>query len=125
LILTIQIFKGNFGLEKESLRVTPDGFLAHTKHPFPNNPNIDRDFCENQTELIADVAESIDELWEQLYMLQIKAVKTLMYLETGKELFWPFSNPPYIRGEKDIPIASYKGTLKGKRISCSKVIFFH
>lgn len=110
------MLEGNFGLEKESLRVTPNGFLAHTKHPFPNNPNMERDFCENQTELITDVAESTDEVWEQLARLQAKAVRTLLHLKTGQELLWPFSNPPYMKGEKDIPIASYKGTLRGKEL---------
>ena len=38
-------FDGNFGLEKESLRVDEKGFLAHTSHPFLENKNIDRDFC--------------------------------------------------------------------------------
>ena len=38
---------GKFGLEKESLRVTPEGFLSHTPHPLPDNPNMERDFCEN------------------------------------------------------------------------------
>lgn len=42
------------------------------------------------------------------------AVTTLLHLKTGKELMWPFSNPPYVLGEKDIPIASYEGVLRGK-----------
>lgn len=108
------MLKGNFGLEKESLRVTPDGFLAQTGHPFINNPNIERDFCENQVELITNVSDSIDEMWEELAILQKEAVKTLQDLKTGKELLWPFSNPPYVKGEQDIPIANYQGTHIGK-----------
>ena len=110
------MLKGNFGLEKESLRVTPDGFLAHTEHPFIDNPNIERDFCENQIELITNVSDSIDEVWEELSSLQKKAVKTLQNLKTGKELLWPFSNPPYVLGEQDIPIANYQGTHIGKEL---------
>lgn len=110
------MLEGNFGLEKESLRVTPEGYLAHTKHPFPDNPNMERDFCENQTELITDVAKSVDEAWEQLADLQKTAVKTLLHLKTGKELMWPFSNPPYVKGENDIPIANYKGQFRGKEL---------
>lgn len=108
------MLKGEFGLEKESLRVTPDGFLAQTPHPFINNPNIERDFCENQVELITNVTDSIEEVWEELAILQKEAVKTLQHLETGKELLWPFSNPPYVKGEQDIPIANYRGTHIGK-----------
>lgn len=110
------MWEGNFGLEKESLRVTAEGFLSHTKHPFPDNPNIERDFCENQTELITDVAKSIDDVWEQLAKLQKTAARTLLHLASGKELMWPFSNPPYVKGESDIPIANYQGKLRGKEL---------
>lgn len=110
------MLKGHFGLEKESLRVTPDGCLSHTHHPFLDNPNMERDFCENQTELITDVADSIDAVWAQLAALQKKAVTTLLHLKTGKELLWPFSNPPYVKGDKDIPIANYRGALQGKEL---------
>lgn len=44
----------------------------------------------------------------------MQAVKKLLHLETGKELLWPFSNPPYVKGEQDITIASFYGELKGK-----------
>ena len=44
------------------------------------------------------------------------AVTTLLHLKTGKELMWPFSNPPYVLGKKDIPIASYEGVLRGKEL---------
>ena len=52
------MLEGKFGLEKESLRVTTKGFLSHTKHPFVGEPHMERDFCENQTELITGVADS-------------------------------------------------------------------
>lgn len=108
------MFQGNFGLEKESLRVTSEGFLAHTSHPFADNPNIERDFCENQTELITNVYPSADEAWNHLVTLHKEVVRKLQHLSTGRELLWPFSNPPYVQGEKDIPIAHYQGVLKGK-----------
>ena len=45
-------FEGNFGLEREALRVTGEGRMALTPHPFPpDHPRIVRDFCENQTEI--------------------------------------------------------------------------
>lgn len=55
-------------------------------------------------------------MWKELVSLQKKAVATLLNLKTGKELLWPFSNPPYVLGEKDIPIASYQGELHGKEL---------
>ena len=48
------LLKGNFGLEKESLRITRDGNFALSLHPFPDNKNIVYDFCENQTEINTD-----------------------------------------------------------------------
>lgn len=108
------ILEGNFGLEKESLRVTSEGYLSHTKHPFVGNPNMERDFCENQTELITDVFQSVDAVWNEIARLHNNAVDRLLRLDTGKEYLWPFSNPPYVKGEQDIPIARYTGALKQK-----------
>lgn len=109
------MLEGYFGLEKECLRVTPEGYLAHTKHPFINQPNIERDFCENQTEFITDVEDSTGKVRDSLALLQKKANDVLKNLKTGAEYLWPFSNPPYVLGEKDIFIANYQGDLQGKR----------
>ena len=101
------IHKGEFGLEKESLRIDCNGFLSHTKHPFKGQPNITRDFCENQIELITDVFHNVDDVLLHLKQLQAGVLQTLQQLETGKELLWPFSNPPYVKGDEDIPIAQF------------------
>ncbi|MBR4326696.1 MAG: hypothetical protein IKP73_14345, partial [Bacteroidales bacterium] len=46
------LLTGNFGLERETLRVTEDGRLSHTDHPFDaDDSHIVRDFCENQVEI--------------------------------------------------------------------------
>lgn len=110
------MYKGSFGIEKESLRVQKDGFLAHTAHPFGNNPHIDRDFCENQVEIVTDIFDDTNSAFNQLSELHNNVVKKLKSLETGGEILWLFSNPPYVKGENDIPIASFKGSLKGKEI---------
>lgn len=108
------IDKGEFGLEKESLRVDGNGFLSHTKHPFEEQSNITRDFCENQIELITDVFDNVHDVLFHLEELQRKVLRTLQQLETGKEYLWPFSNPPYVKGEDDIPIAQFEGEWKQK-----------
>ena len=110
------MYKGSFGIEKESLRVQKDGFLSHTAHPFGNDPHIDRDFCENQVEIVTDVFDDTSSVFNQLSELHNTVVKNLKSLETGCEILWLFSNPPYVKGENDIPIASFKGSLKGKEI---------
>lgn len=102
------LFKGNFGLEKESLRVDRDGFLAHTEHPFPEDDFIVRDFCENQTEINTPVAETPHEVVRWLDYYYRKIQQELASL-AEPEYLWPFSNPPYIRNENDIPIANFKG----------------
>ena len=112
-VIREEIKTGGFGLEKESLRVTPDGHLSHTPHPF-DDPRMDKDFCENQTELITGVNHSIDEVCDEMDELHRKAVKTLLNLESGPEYLWPFSNPPYVNGEDDVPIAGYTGNFKDK-----------
>ena len=54
--------EGNFGLEREALRVTGGGRMALTPHPFPpDHPRIVRDFCENQTEINTGVHPTAEE----------------------------------------------------------------
>lgn len=113
-IIKENILKGGFGLEKESLRVDEHGYLSHTNHPFLGNRYIDRDFCENQVELITDPGISVDKAYKDLEIIHRETVKSLYTLESGKEVLWPFSNPPYVKGESDIPVASFQGNLKSK-----------
>lgn len=107
------LLKGRFGLEKESLRVTPDGYFAHTPHPFMDEDHIVRDFCENQTEINTPVVDSAQEAVQALADYTAKIQKKLQALPE-RELLWPFSNPPFIRNEKDVPIAQFSGDLKAK-----------
>jgi len=107
------LLKGRFGLEKESLRVTPDGYFAHTPHPFAGEEHIVRDFCENQTEINTPVVDSAHEAVEALADYTAKIQKKLQSLPE-RELLWPFSNPPFIRNERDVPIAQFTGDLKAK-----------
>jgi len=102
------LFQGNFGLEKESLRITPEGNLAHSRHPFPGDSHIVRDFCENQTEINTSVFSTPQEAVGALYELTAKIEQGLVKLPEP-ELLWPFSNPPFIVNEVDIPVAQFEG----------------
>lgn len=103
------LLSGNIGLEKESLRIDGKGFFVQTPHPFQtDDPNIVRDFCENQTEINTSVCSSVKEAMEQLKFHTLRIQKTLSDL-VEPEYLWPFSNPPYIKKESDIPIAKYEG----------------
>ena len=100
------LLKGNFGLEKESLRIDEAGFLAHTSHPFPDDKHIVRDFCENQTEINTPVTKSAAEAVQALAKYDRQIQKILKYLPK-REYLWPFSNPPYIHNEEHIPVARF------------------
>lgn len=100
------LLKGNFGLERESLRVTPDGYLAQTPHPFAGNEHIVRDFSENQVEINTEVTSSPAAAVELLERYDDTIQRTLA--KQG-ELLWPFSNPPYIRSAVDVPVARFTG----------------
>lgn len=97
-----------YGIEKESLRVTPDGRLAQTPHPFFQS-NIDRDFCENQVEIISSVHDNAASLFEELEALHRTVNQRLFQMN---ELLWPFSNPPIVESQEEIPIARFDGELK-------------
>lgn len=108
--LRSEIKNDEIGIEKESLRITSDGRLAHTPHPFDENEkNIDRDFCENQIEFISDIFTDSGKLVEHLEELHDK---TYAKLKENGEFLWPFSNPPYVSGEDDIHIAKFSDEHK-------------
>ena len=102
------ILYGNFALEKESLRIFEDGTFAHRLHPFPKDRHIVKDFCENQTEINTSVHASIEETLEELEFHNQRICQKLWSLPE-KEYLWPFSNPPYIENQRDIPVAVFEG----------------
>lgn len=102
------------GIEKECLRVTREGRLVQTKHPFPEtDSHIDRDFCENQIEFISGIYTDTDELIAHLNELHDKAYQKL---RENDELLWSFSNPPFISGEDEIPIAKFGEENKSREL---------
>lgn len=103
------LLSGNFGLEKESIRVLSDGFFSHSPHPFPDNRNITRDFCENQTEINTGVHSTISGAVDELELHNLTIYRQLRSLPE-REYLWLFSNPPYIRNESDIPVARFEGS---------------
>lgn len=77
-----RLFDGLIGLEKESLRVTEDGFFAQTPHPFAAEEKyIVRDFCENQTEINTPPVSSAGEAYDELLRLTRQIRETLYGLE--------------------------------------------
>ncbi|MEH7111579.1 bifunctional glutamate--cysteine ligase GshA/glutathione synthetase GshB [Neobacillus niacini] len=99
------LWRGNFGLEKENNRVDGNGKLALTPHPKAfgsklENPYIKTDFSESQIEMITPVFEKIDEAYQFL-----ETVHDIVTLELNDEYLWPSSNPPALPNDEEIPIA--------------------
>ena len=116
------LLDGMFGLEKENLRVLSDGFLSHSAHPAPGDPHIVRDFSEGQAEINTDPYPTAEEAVAALVRHEQDLDRLLRELP-DREYLWPFSNPPYIRGEDDILIAQFTGedawkTEYRKHLSC-------
>ena len=110
------LYSGGFGLERETLRVDGNGRLSQIAHPFGDDPHISRDFCENQVEIITPPTDSPHNAVESLHALHRKAAANLLSLPTGREILWPFSNPPFITGEDEIPIANFRGGQSEKTV---------
>ena len=108
-----RLLSGNFGLERESIRVLSDGSFSHTPHPFPGDEHITRDFCENQIEINTGVHDTISGALEELEYHNRRIYGKLRSMPE-REYLWLFSNPPYIRSEDDIPIAVFDGAQSSK-----------
>ncbi len=102
------------GIEKESLRVRPDGALAITPHPAKlgsalTHPLVTTDFSEAQLELITGVHPSpeacLDELTE---------IHQAVYRAIGDELLWAASMPCRLPADDAIPIGYYGTSNVGR-----------
>ncbi len=105
---------GRKGVEKESLRTSPDGRIAQTPHPRAlgsalTNDNITTDFSEALIEL---VSPTFGTSWELLqYMLDLHQ---FVYQHLGDELLWATSMPSNIDGDDSIPIAQFGTSNVGR-----------
>ena len=64
--LNQELLKGEFGIEKESLRVDASGHLADTPHiPMPEE-QISRDFSESQVEFVSGVHFDLEEACKEI-----------------------------------------------------------
>ena len=110
---------GRKGLEKESLRVTPEGRLAQTSHPHVlgsalTSEHITTDYSEALIEL---VTPTFTTTWELLqYLLDLHQ---FVYRHLGSELLWATSMPGAISRDEDIPIAEYGRS----HIGCMKTVY--
>jgi glutamate--cysteine ligase len=105
---------GRKGLEKESLRVTPDGRIAQTPHPAAlgsalTNEHITTDYSEALIELVTPTFRTS---WELLqYLLDLHQ---FVYQHLGDELLWATSMPSILDGDASIPIAQFGKSNVGR-----------
>jgi glutamate--cysteine ligase len=95
------------GVEKESLRVRPDGSLATTPHPPAlgsalKHPWITTDFSESQPELITSVHCNPESCVREL-----TDIHQVVYRAIGDELLWASSMPCRLPDEEHLPIGLY------------------
>jgi glutamate--cysteine ligase len=105
---------GRKGVEKESLRVAPDGVIAQTRHPQAlgaplTNEHITTDFSESLIEL---VTPPFGETWELLQYLC--DIHQFVYRHLDDELLWATSMPCAIDGDASIPLAQFGNSNVGQ-----------
>jgi glutamate--cysteine ligase len=105
---------GRKGVEKESLRVSPDGDIVQSRHPTAlgaplTNENITTDFSESLIEL---VTPPFGETWELLQYLC--DIHQFVYRHLGDELLWATSMPSALEGDASIPLAQFGSSNVGR-----------
>jgi len=107
--------KRRIGVEKESLRVSPEGGISQLPHPSGlgsalTNPYITTDYSEALLEFITPPYEHIESVLEFLRDSQSYVYQKL---QQG-EILWATSMPCVVAGESSIPIANYGSSNAGQ-----------
>jgi glutamate--cysteine ligase len=105
---------GKKGVEKESLRVTPEGRVSQRMHPRAlgsalTNDNVTTDYSEALIEL---VTPTFTTSWELLQYLT--DLHQFVYRHLDDELLWATSMPCALEGDASIPIAQYGTSNVGR-----------
>lgn len=102
------------GIERETLRVRPNGHVATTGHPESlgsalTHKWITTDFAETLLEFITPVNDNIEQLLSFLRDIHRHASR-----ELGEERMWPMSMPCLIDDVEQIELAQYGSSNIGK-----------
>jgi glutamate--cysteine ligase len=113
------------GVERESLRVTPDGYMAMTDHPRAlgsalTHPQITTDFSESLLEFITPPSHRVPALFDQL-----AALHRFTYQHIGDEMLWSHSMPCLLAKGDEIPVARYGTTNRGQMKTIYRVGLGH
>lgn len=101
------------GLEKETLRVNPEGGLAQTPHPLTlgsalTHPHITTDYSEALLEIVTPPSHNIPSVLKFLSDTQ-----NFIYKQLDNEILWATSMPCVVAGETSIPLAKYGSSNLG------------
>ena len=113
------------GVEKESLRATPQGALAATPHPAAlgsalTHPSITTDYSEAQLELITGVHATPQGVVDELQRIHQFTARCL-----GDEMLWVSSMPCALPAEGQIPIGRYGSSNVGQAKSVYRMGLAH
>ena len=102
------------GIEKESLRVEPNGQLAKTPHPKAlgsalTHPSITTDYSEALLEFITAPSASIDQVINEL-----EEIHRYTYENIDDELLWVNSMPCQLGEDSSIPVGEYGSSNIGR-----------
>ena len=102
------------GIEKESLRVEPNGQLAVTPHPSAlgsalTHPSITTDYSEALLEFITAPSASIDQVISEL-----EEIHRYTYENIDDELLWVNSMPCQLGEDSSIPVGEYGTSNTGR-----------
>lgn len=96
------------GIERETLRIQPNGQLAQTPHLRQSlgsnltNPLITTDYAENLLEFVTPVERNHAQLMDALKDIHSYTIDAI-----GDELLWPMSMPCFVGDDDSIPLATY------------------
>ncbi|MDI1260677.1 glutamate--cysteine ligase [Aquabacterium sp.] len=112
------------GIEKESLRVHPDGHLALTPHPAAlgsalASPSITTDFSESQIELVTGAHRSVSAAIAELTQIHQFVYRSLA--QSGDEQLWVSSMPSILPTDQGIPIGRYGTSNVGQAKSVYRI----
>ncbi|MBV1842516.1 glutamate--cysteine ligase [Photobacterium ganghwense] len=102
------------GLEREALRITPQGQLSAKPHPAGlgsalTNKWVTTDFAEPLLEFITPVSHDVEQL-----LAQLSDIHRFTYTKLGDESLWPMSMPCFVGSEDEINLAQYGSSNTGR-----------
>ena len=107
-----ELLKGNYGIEREGLRINDKGELSKNNHPSVfgdkvDNSYITTDFAESQIEVITPPFKNVEETYNFTNSLY-----DIVAMEIGEEYLWPQSMPSIVPEDDKIKVSEYGALVR-------------